>query len=184
MNAAQKKRRTTGWLLGGVALAMFFFGFGLVPLYQAFCRLTGINDLGRPDAVASTRIDRSRLITIEFDANTRQLPWQFRPLQSSLKVHPGELVQAQFEVRNEKSHAVSGQAIASYGPAYAAQYFKKIECFCFTRQTLNAYEVRRMPVVFQVAGSLPREVNTITLSYTFFEVEGATAKPAVVAVAG
>lgn len=182
MNAGQKNRRTLGWLLGGVALAMFFVGYGMVPLYNAFCRVTGINEIGKADQVTNTQVDRSRLITVEFDANTRQLPWQFRPLQSSLKVHPGELAQVLFEVSNEKNHAVSGQAIASYGPAHAAQYFKKIECFCFTRQTLNANEVRRMPVVFQVDGKLPREVNTITLSYTFFEVEGAAGpKPSAVA---
>jgi cytochrome c oxidase assembly protein subunit 11 len=172
MNAAQKNRRTLGKLLAGVAVVMFFFGFGLVPFYKVMCNLTGVNNIAAADDVANTQIDRSRWVTVEFDTNTHQLPWHFRSMQSSVKVHPGELTHAVFEVSNDKDYAVSGQAIASYGPAFAAQYFKKIECFCFTRQTLNANEKRRMPVVFMVDGKLPKDVNTITLSYTFFEVDG------------
>ncbi len=172
MNTGQNNRRTLGKLLAFVAVVMFFFGFGLVPLYKVMCNLTGINNLAAADQVANTQVDRSRLVTVEFDTNTHQLPWHFRSLQSSLKVHPGELTQVLFEVSNDRNYTVSGQAIASYGPAFAAQYFKKIECFCFTRQTLNANEVRRMPVVFMVDGKLPKDVNTITLSYTFFEVDG------------
>jgi cytochrome c oxidase assembly protein subunit 11 len=109
-------------------------------------------------------------------------------LQASLKVHPGELTQALFEVRNDRNYVVSGQAIPSYGPAVAAQYFKKIECFCFSRQTLNGNEVRRMPVVFLVDGKLPKDVKTITLSYTFFEIDGnravSAAGPQAVGAAG
>ena len=167
-----RNRRTLGLLLAGVAGMMFFFGFALVPLYGVFCRLTGQNQLGQAETVVNTQVDRSRLVTIEFDTNTNHLPWRFRPLQNSIKVHPGELTQVEFEVSNERDQTVSGQAIASYGPSFVAQYFRKIECFCFTRQTLAANETRRMPVVFQVDGKLPASVNTITLSYTFFELAG------------
>ena len=172
MSVERNKQKTLAWLLGGVACAMFFFGFALIPLYDVFCRMTGINDLGRPDAVTNTQIDRSRLVTVEFDTNTNHLPWQFRAMQNSIQVHPGELAQAMFEVSNDRNHAVSGHAIASYGPSFVAQYFKKIECFCFTRQTLAARETRQMPVVFMVDGNLPKDVKTITLSYTFFEIDG------------
>lgn len=168
----KKNRRTLGLLLAGVAGVMFFFGFALVPMYKVFCRLTGQNQLGEADRISNTQIDRSRLVTIEFDANTNHLPWRFRPLQNSVRVHPGELTQVEFEVSNERARQISGQAIASYGPAFVAQYFKKIECFCFSRQVLAANETRRMPVVFQVDPKLPSGVNTITLSYTFFELAG------------
>ena len=159
-------------LLGVVVLVMFGFGYGLVPLYNVMCRLTRQNDIGVADQVKNTQVDMSRSVTVEFDTNTHNLPWQFKALQTSIKVHPGQMTQAYFEVRNDKNYPVSGQAIASYGPNFAAQYFKKIECFCFTRQTLAAGETRRMPVVFFVDSALPKDVNTITLSYTFFEIEG------------
>ena len=171
-------------LLVGVVLVMFGFGYGLVPLYEVMCRITGQNNLGNADKVQNTQVDLTRSVTVEFDANAHNIPWQFRPTQASIKVHPGEMVQTVFEVHNNKDFAVSGQAIPSYGPTFVAQYFKKLECFCFTRQTLAAGESRRMPVVFLVDPALPKEVNTITLSYTFFEVEGnrsvvkSTVKPA------
>lgn len=173
-----KNKRTLALLLGGLVLVMFGFGYGLVPLYNVMCRLTRQNDIGVADQAKNTQVDLSRSITVEFDTNTHNLPWQFKAMQSSMKVHPGEMSQAFFEVRNDKNYAVSGQAIASYGPSFAAQYFKKINCFCFTRQTLAAGETRRMPVVFFVDSALPKEVNTITLSYTFFEIEGNGGKPA------
>jgi cytochrome c oxidase assembly protein subunit 11 len=176
-----KNKRTLALLLGVVVLVMFGFGYGLVPLYNVMCRITGQNNIDAADEVKNSQIDKSRSITIEFDTNTHNLPWQFKAVQSSIKVHPGQMSQAMFEVRNDKNYAVSGQAIASYGPSFAAQYFKKIECFCFTRQTLAAGEKRQMPVMFVVDSALPKEVNTITLSYTFFEIEGnggAAPKPA------
>jgi len=173
-----KNKRTLALLLGGVVTVMFGFGYGLVPLYNVMCRLTRQNDIGVADQVKNTQVDMSRSVTVEFDTNTHNLPWQFKAMQNSVKVHPGQMTQAMFEVRNDKNYPVSGQAIASYGPNFAAQYFKKIECFCFTRQTLAAGETRRMPVLFFVDSALPKEVNTITLSYTFFEIEGNHAKPA------
>jgi cytochrome c oxidase assembly protein subunit 11 len=157
-----------------VAAGMFAFGFALVPIYKKICETTGVYSLQRPDTVRNTQIDESRLLTIEFDANTRGLPWEFRPLQKSVRAHPGETIQVLYEVRNTSAAAVLGQAIPSYGPQAVAQYVKKIECFCFTRQELKGNETRQMPVQFVVDPRLPRDVTTITLSYTFFEVPGAS----------
>jgi cytochrome c oxidase assembly protein subunit 11 len=153
-----------------VAAGMFAFGFALVPIYRKICETTGIYNLDGPDAVANTQIDESRLLTIEFDANTRGLPWEFRPLQKSVRAHPGEMIQVLYEVRNTSDAPVLGQAIPSYGPQAAAQYLKKIECFCFARQELQGNETRQMPVQFVVDPQLPREVTVITLSYTFFQL--------------
>lgn len=155
------------------AVAMFGFGFALVPFYEAICRVTGLRDLAKADTLpANTQVDASRLVTIEFDANAHNLPWRFRPLQTSIQIHPGQLVRVDYEVENIRDHAVTGQAVPSYGPAYAAQHLRKIDCFCFRRQTLAAGEKRVMPVVFTLDNALPAEINTITLSYTFFEVAG------------
>lgn len=161
-----------------IAVAMFGFGFALVPFYQKICEVTGINNILKADVVAkNTQVDTSRTVTVEFDANTRALAWNFQPLQVSVKVHPGELTQVAYEVKNTLPYAVTGQAIPSYGPRLAAEYFKKLQCFCFTQQTLKANEVRRMPVVFVIDPGLPKDVNTITLSYTFFEVDGSRRQP-------
>jgi cytochrome c oxidase assembly protein subunit 11 len=160
-----------------VSVAMFGFGFALVPFYQKICEVTGVNRLLKPDAVANTQVDFARSVTIEFDSNLRsELPWTFRPLQTSVRIHPGELVTIMYEIRNNSTRAITGQAIPSYGPQVAQQFFKKIDCFCFTQQTLQPGESRQMPVVFVIESGLPGEVNTITLSYSFFEIEGAGRK--------
>jgi len=162
-----------------VAIGMFGFGFALAPMYAKLCELTGLNNLQTAEPTAlNTQVDRSRIITVQFDANLRnELPWSFRPLTKSLQVHPGQLVHVVYEVTNASDRDVFGQAIPSYGPQVAGRYFKKLECFCFTRQELKANETRQMPVVFVVEPGLPADVHTITLSYTFFRVEGAGAKP-------
>lgn len=161
-----------------VALAMFGFGFALVPFYKKICEVTGINNVLKADTVANSQVDTGRTLTVEFDTNVRsELGWSFTPLEKSVRFHPGELVQVTFEVRNNANRPVTGQAIPSYGPQLAGSYFKKLDCFCFTQQTLQPGEVRRMPVVFVIEKALPQDVNTVTLSYTFFEVEG-TAKKA------
>ena len=128
----------------------------------------------QPDVVqvANTQVDNSRTVTIELDANSHNLPWSFRPLVRHLTVHPGEVATVEYEIANVRSEAVTAQAVPSYGPARAAEHFRKMECFCFTQQTLGPGETRRFPVVFVVDPKLPRDVNTITLSYTFFEVAG------------
>ena len=155
-----------------VVLGMFGFGFALVPFYDKICEVTGINRLGAADATPNTQVDATRSVRIEFDANVRNLPWRFKPETPVISVHPGEVTQAVFEVINNETRAVTGQAIPSYGPQYAAQYFRKLDCFCFAKQTLQPGESRKMPVVFVVDPSAPRELTTISLSYTFFEVEG------------
>jgi len=161
-----------------VACAMFGFGFALVPFYTKICEVTGVNNVLKADAVTNSQVDTARFLTVEFDTNLRNdLPWTFAPLEKSVRFHPGELIQVTFEIRNNSNRPVTGQAIPSYGPQLAARYFKKLECFCFTQQTLAPGEVRRLPVVFVIEKGLPQEVNTVTLSYTFFEVEG-TAKKA------
>ncbi len=151
---------------------MFAFGFALVPIYKKICEVTGVNDFMRPEQLKNSQVDPSRTIRIEFDANTRNLPWSFKPEVTSLDVHPGELATVVYEVRNTTARAMTGQAVPSYGPSSAAEHFKKLECFCFAKQTFDAQEARQMPVVFVVDRDLPKDVNTITLSYTFFEMPG------------
>ena len=156
-----------------VAVAMFGFGYALVPFYDQICRALGINSLvERSEPVANTQIDRTRTVAIEFDANAHGMPWRFQPAVRHLAVHPGELVQVEYEVANVRGTPVTGQAVVSYGPALAGRFVRKLECFCFTQQTLAAGETRRMPVSFVLDASLPADINTITLSYTFFEVAG------------
>ncbi|GGC88590.1 cytochrome c oxidase assembly protein [Undibacterium terreum] len=158
-----------------VAVLMFGFGYGLVPVYKQICELTGVNILTTKDdtvqPVSNSQIDKTREITIEFDANT-QGPWRFRPTVSSMKVHPGEMSTIVYEVVNKQSYKMDAQAIPSYAPQQATAYFKKVECFCFKQQTLGPNEAKQMPVVFFVDPALPKDVKTITLSYTFFEVGG------------
>lgn len=180
MNAAPTRlgeNRRTLFKLLVVAALMFGFGYAMVPFYKKICEVVGINNLETPDRLAgNTQVVTSRRVTVEFDANIHQLPWSFRPLQSHIDVHPGELVQVMYEVTNTRDRPVTGQAVPSYAPARAAQYFRKLDCFCFTQQTLAPGERREMPVVFVVDPALPEDVNTISLSYTFFEVAGTTAK--------
>jgi cytochrome c oxidase assembly protein subunit 11 len=160
-----------------VACVMFGFGFALVPFYKKICDVTGINNVLKADEVTNTQVDAARWLTVEFDTNVRDnLPWTFRPIEKSVRFHPGELMQVNFEIRNNSNRAITGQAIPSYGPQVAVGYFKKLECFCFSQQTLQPGEVRRMPVVFVIEDGLPKDVNTVTLSYSFFEVEGTSKK--------
>lgn len=155
-----------------VTIGMFGFGFALVPFYYKICEVTGINSGAEQALVKNTQIDTSRWVTLEFDANTNEaMPWQFKPAQRMLKVHPGQLVQVEYEVVNTSDQAIVGQAVPSYGPARAAAFFKKIECFCFTPQTLAAGESRRMPVLFVLDPAMDKDVHTVTLSYTFFKSE-------------
>ena len=168
--------------LGVIVLAMFCFGYALVPIYKAICEMTGINVLalgdkqipGATTAIpANTQVDRSRTITVEFDANSRG-PWHFKPAKTSLQVHPGELTTVVYEFQNIQNRAMSAQAIPSYAPAQAGMYFNKLECFCFTQYTLEPGEKKQWPVAFVIDPKLSKDVKTITLSYTFFEVGGRT----------
>lgn len=161
-----------------VAVLMFGFGYALIPIYKAICELTGVNILsaqeeliGNKAKVSNTQVDFSRTITIEFDSNVSG-PWRFRPVKNSIQVHPGELAQVVYEVVNKEARPIEAQAIASYAPQVANTYFKKVECFCFKQQTLGPNEAKQMPVVFFIDPALPKNVKTITLSYTFFEIAG------------
>jgi cytochrome c oxidase assembly protein subunit 11 len=171
-DALQRSNRALLLRLCVVVLAMFGFGFALVPFYEKICEVTGIRNIAQPDALANTQIDASRAVRIELDSNVRKLPWTFRPLETVVAVHPGEVRQVIYEIENPTDRPLTGQAIPSYGPQQAAQYFRKLECFCFAKQTLQPGERRQMPVVFVLDPSLPEDIGTITLSYTFFEVEG------------
>ena len=155
-----------------VAIGMFGFAFALVPFYNQICAALGINSIERPAEVVNTQVDTSRTVTIELDSNAHNMPWRFRPLVNEVKVHPGELAVVEYEIVNVRASPVTGQAVPSYGPQHAAEYFQKVECFCFTQQTLAPGETRRMPVVFVVDPRLPKDVSTIAVSYTFFEVAG------------
>ncbi len=166
--------------LAVVVLAMFGFGYALVPIYNAICQMTGVNILALAELVvpgekakvpANTQVDTGRTITVEFDANSRG-PWQFKPAQSSLQVHPGEVMTVMYEFQNTQNRRMAAQAIPSYAPQQAAAHFNKLECFCFNEYTLEAGEKKSWPVVFVIDPRLSKDVRTITLSYTFFEVGG------------
>ena len=187
-NKLLRLNRTTLGKLVVVAIAMFGFGYALIPVYRQVCEVLGINVLTQKGefvaAPTNTQVDTSRTITIELDGNS-QGPWRFRPTTRSIDVHPGELATVMYEVVNTQGRAVKAQAIPSYAPQSATPHFMKVECFCFQEQTLAANEARQMPVVFFIDPKLPREVKNITLSYTFFEIGGAfKAAAAPVAAAG
>jgi len=162
---------------------MFGFGFALVPLYSVFCDITGLNGkTGRIDAehALTAQVDRDRLVTVELLGSVNSdLPWEFRPMVRQLRVHPGEVTEVHYLARNRKDSRVTGQAVPSVAPGLAAKYFNKTECFCFTRQTLQAGEAKEMPVRFVVDPALPEDVVRISLSYTFFQAPGAAPAAAV-----
>ncbi|MBH9577560.1 cytochrome c oxidase assembly protein [Inhella proteolytica] len=160
--------------LAVVSLLMFGFGYALVPMYRAICEALGINVLSlaeRKEQAKNTQVDTSRTILVEFDANARG-PWDFKPAISQMKVHPGEMATVMYTFRNRQERAMAAQAIPSYAPKQAGAHFNKLECFCFNEYTLQAGESKEWPVVFVVDPKLPKDVHTITLSYTFFEVPG------------
>ena len=167
--------------LAVIAALMFGFGYALVPLYKSICEALGINvlslserqnsGLANPADGRNTQIDRARTITVEFDANARG-PFDFKPATRSLQVHPGELTTVMYEFRNTQTRSLAAQAIPSYAPKQAMAYFNKLECFCFNEYTLAPGESKQWPVVFVIDPKLPKDVKTITLSYTFFEVAG------------
>lgn len=194
-------KRENSRMLGKLAVitvGMFAFGYALVPIYKTICEMTGINVLalgeqmltGQKAQASNTQVDTSRTITVEFDANARG-PWEFKPAQRSLQVHPGELTTVVYEFQNVQNRRMSAQAIPSYAPMQASAHFNKLECFCFNQYTLEPGEKKSWPVVFVIDPKLSKDVRTITLSYTFFEVGGktpaapvATVKPVVAESAG
>ena len=183
--------------LAVVACGMFGFGYALVPMYRAICEMTGINilalsELQVPGGASggdqvrvpdNTQVDTSRTITVEFDANVRGL-WDFKPAQRSMEVHPGQLNTVMYEFQNVQNRRMAAQAIPSYAPQQAAPYFNKLECFCFNQYTLDPGEKKQWPVAFVIDPKISKDVKTITLSYTFFEVGGKTPAAPVAAVSG
>jgi cytochrome c oxidase assembly protein subunit 11 len=170
--------------LAVVVAGMFGFGYAMIPLYKHICEVTGINILalgekevpGASNARPNTQVDTSRTITVEFDANARGV-WSFHPQQASIHVHPGELATVVYEFQNTQDRTMSAQAIPSYAPRQAGPHFNKIECFCFNQYTLAPGEKKQWPVAFVIDPKLPKDVKTITLSYTFFEVGGKIPAP-------
>jgi len=161
-----KKLLTIVLLMGG-------FGLALVPFYKKICEVTGISQtrIVTTAEAKNTQVDLTRTVTVQFDATiNRQMPWRFAPEQRSIKLHPGEVAQVVYQVTNTTAKTMVGQARPSYGPEIAGKYFNKLECFCFNQQTLAANETRHMPVVFYVGRDLPKDVTTLTLSYTFFDM--------------
>lgn len=161
-----------------VSIAMFFFGFALIPLYDVFCRLTGLNGkTSNTVAAPSTSIDTNRRIKVEFIANRDDsIPWNFSPEINSIELNPGAVKVVNFHVKNLSTQAMIGRAVPSVSPGAAARYFKKIECFCFTEQPLDAHGEKAMPVQFYIDPQLPAEYSTITLSYRLYKSQGQTVK--------
>jgi len=161
--------------LAAIPVLMFGFGFALVPLYDVFCDITGLNGkTGRVEAseIDSSQVDTSRTIEVRFLANTNTgLPWDFQPLVKKMEIHPGQVYEAVFRVRSATDRTTNGQAVPSVSPGLAAEHFNKTECFCFTQQELAGRETLDMPVRFVVGTGISRNIEQITLSYTFFSLD-------------
>ena len=154
---------------------MFGFGFALVPLYDVFCDITGINGkTGRVEAstIDVSAVDTSRLIEVRFLANISPgLSWSFEPLVKMMEVHPGQVYEAKYLVKSTSDKVTVGQAVPSVSPGLAAQHFNKTECFCFTQQELAGFEKREMPIRFIIDNAISENIEQITLSYTFFSID-------------
>lgn len=170
-NTKAKNQRVI-WFSLVAAVGMFGFGFALVPVYNVFCEITGLN--GKTGSAASTKtyeVDKSRTIIVEFVATVNGVPWKFEPLIEKMTVHPGELSTMSYTATNLSSSDVIGQAIPSVTPGPAASFFSKTECFCFTNQLLKAGETREMPVYFVIDPMISKDISIVTLAYTFFRVD-------------
>jgi len=169
VNAAlqQENRRLMGKLLV-VTVGMLGFGFAMVPMYRQICEAIGITQT-RTVGPINTQVDASREVTVELLASSAGLPWQFEALDRQVMLHPGEVASVRYRVVNTLGRPVTAHAVMNTAPTSAARWIVKQECFCFSNQTLAAGEVREMPVVFRVSADAPRELSTISLSYTFFE---------------
>ncbi len=167
---SQTNNRIIGKLLLLVVM-MFGFGFALVPLYDVFCDVTGLNGKtgGKVNFSTPPVVDKSRLVKVTFLASLNEsMPWEFEPQQTSVEVHPGQPTTITYIARNNARFAITGQAVPSVAPGLAAAYFQKTECFCFTEQELKPGEEKIMPVTFIIDSQLPPQMGEITLSYTFF----------------
>ena len=170
MNAEQKHHT---WRLSGVVAAMFAFGFALGPLYSAICEATGINGKMKLAAadVKSVAVDKDRWVNVEFVTTVNGgRPMKFRAVQDQVRVHPGELTTVEFVAQNNEDHAIVAQAVPNIAPWNAARHLRKTECFCFNQQPFKAGAQKHMPMRFLHDPELPRDVDTVTVSYTFFDV--------------
>lgn len=165
-----RNRQLMGKLLVIVVL-MAGFGFAMVPMYRQICEALGITQT-RAVGAANTQVDRTRQVTVELVASSAGLPWKFEAVEREVKLHPGELVQVNYRVANTMGREVRAHAVMNAAPANAGKYIEKQACFCFSDQTLAAGEERVMPVVFRVSPDAPKDLSTISLSYTFFEATG------------
>jgi len=174
MQQSDRKHRRTVVKSLLTVLGMFGFGFALVPLYDVFCDITGLNGKtgGRYELTSETVVvDESRVVRVQFiTSNNENMPWEFRPTQYEIKVHPGELVQVDFYAKNPTGKRMIAQAVPSLSPAQGTDYFHKTECFCFNQQVLEAGEETLMPLIFVVDQALPEHLKTLTLSYTIFDL--------------
>jgi cytochrome c oxidase assembly protein subunit 11 len=158
-----------------VVLGMFGFGFAMVPLYNVFCDITGLNgktrELAEAEAVQRFEPDEDRWVTVEFLAsNNQQMPWEVAPALKRMRVNPGKIYETSYVAHNATGRDMVGQAVPSIAPSKSARFFSKTECFCFTQQPLKAGETRDMPLRFVIDPALPEDVNTLSLAYTFFDV--------------
>lgn len=170
-----------------VTLGMFGFGFVLVPLYDVFCDITGLNGktAEQPVERPSLHKDVQRLITVELLSNPGTAgDWDFRPAVSKLQVHPGQLYATRFLARNPNDHPMVVRAVPSVAPGSAARYFHKTECFCFTRQRFAPGETRELPLRFVVDPQLPAGIGTLSLAYTLFVLEPPEITPGFLAESG
>jgi cytochrome c oxidase assembly protein subunit 11 len=164
----------TATKLAGVAVLMFAFVFVvMVPLYDVLCDALGINGktAGQAYTAVQAGVDESRTVTVQFIAtNNEGMPWEFGPTKTMMKVNPGAVNSTVFFARNPLPDAMVAQAIPSVSPARAAEYFHKTECFCFNQQSLDGESSAELPLQFIIDQDLPRDIATITLSYTIFDV--------------
>ncbi len=176
--AGRAKNRRTLLLLSGLVLGMFGFGFAMVPLYNLFCQVTGLQSVQLRSSVGDQGTRRAvlpqeasdRLVTVKFDASVHgELSWDFKPMQRKMRVQPGKTYQMQYLAKNRTGRTIVGQAIPSVVPWQATGYFHKLECFCFTQQTLKGGETQEMPLQFSISPDLPEGINSLTLSYTFMK---------------
>jgi cytochrome c oxidase assembly protein subunit 11 len=159
-------------ILVSVAIGMFGFGYALVPLYNALCKNLGLNGKTSGESAAPvSAVDETRSITVQFLAtNNANIPWKFRPNQKSVELHPGQNVRVSYYAKNESDKTMTVQAIPSVAPGLAAKHLKKTECFCFRQQTMDSQQAMDMPILFHLDRDLPKNIHTVTLSYTLFDV--------------
>ncbi len=171
-NVSNKKQRRLIIILTSFVVLMFGFGYAMVPLYNVLCKQLGINGkTSGPTVLDDTGIDESRIITVQFLATTNAyIPWEFRPRLRTIRMHPGENKAVAYFAKNNTDHEMTVQAIPSVTPSGAAKYLKKTECFCFTQQKMKGQEEMDWPLLFHIDKNVPKNIHTITLAYTLFDV--------------